>query len=92
MSSQSPPNSQDVILALSQDEALVLFDLLARLVDDRDAVELLPLLEHDAELWALIRVQGLLETRLVQPFLADYRALVDSARDRLVAAHGPWPR
>src|SRR5262249_811871 len=83
---------KSVSLPLSQDESVILLELLARLLDDHDAAVLLPLVEHDAELWVLNHVHGLLEKRLVQPFRSNYGALLDEARARVLAARGPWPR
>ena len=80
-----------VTLALDQDEAVVLFDFLARVLDDRNGSELREVVAHDGELWALTRLWGYLERSLSAPFRPDYGAVVDAARQRLVEHSGTWP-
>lgn len=69
-----------VSVALSSEEALVLFELLHRWEDAGwyDQAELLP--GERTALWAL---SGRLESLLVEPFEGQYRSLVDQARERL---------
>jgi hypothetical protein len=72
--------ADEVVVRLSADEALVLFEWLHRGEDlDRPAP-----IEHRAEQVALRNFSALLESELVEPFKANYTALVDSARERLV--------
>lgn len=70
-----------VTIELHEDEALVLFEFLAR-HDEVDSVSRIRALqiEDPAELYALWQVHGALERTLVAPFGADYRAQVDAAR------------
>ena len=76
----APGAAPEVPLALGPDEALVLFEFLARFThDERLAIE------HPAEeraLWALL---GGLERRLVAPLDPRYDELLAAARARLVA-------
>jgi hypothetical protein len=84
MSAQSPN--------LSEDERLVLFDLLARLIEDEKGARLLGLAQHDAEIWALNSLYCALERIGATPFSSDYRSAVAAARSRLLEIHGGrWP-
>jgi hypothetical protein len=71
--------AHDVVVRLSADEALVLFDWLHR---GEDLKALAPV-EHQAEQVALWNLSALLESQLVGPFEADYERQVTSARSRL---------
>ncbi len=75
------------ILTLQKSEALVLFALLAD-------YESQPCLEArtTAEKIALVRLQGALENVLVEPFMPDYRSLVDEARSNLEIQAGQEAR
>ena len=84
--------SKEVHIALSHDEALVLFDLLSRWIEEKDAAPIKPLVEHDGELWSLNSLLCLLERELGEPFSTDYGKLVDAARARLVERCGTWPK
>lgn len=70
-------------ITLNDDEALVLFELLASERIEKD----LPGLEAPERnaLWALA---GCLEKTLLQPFSPDYSALLEKARARLVERYG----
>jgi hypothetical protein len=69
----------DVILTLTSDEALVLFDLLHRWEEaDEIGTTLLP--GEQRALWAL---SCSLERILAEPFAANYIELINSARERL---------
>jgi hypothetical protein len=68
-----------VVIQLSRDEALVLFEWLHR-SEDEDRVS--PP-EHHAEQVALWNLSALLEHALVEPFQENYRQSVAEARDRL---------
>lgn len=70
-------------LELSDDEALVLFECLARFEDGGA----LPL-QDEAERYVLWRLEGQLEKALVEPFRPDYAELVDAARRRVREAFG----
>ena len=69
----------EVTLALSCDEALVLFDWLARTLD---AGQPAPFVDP-AERRALCSVEALLERTLTTPLRPDYLALLTDARRRL---------
>jgi len=68
-------SNDDVTLTLTPAEALVLFELLARL----DTSGLFAF-EDDAEQKVLWRISGQLETVLIEPLAPDYRELLDRAR------------
>jgi hypothetical protein len=76
-------DADDVVVRLSADEALVLFDWLHR---GEDLKALAPI-EHHGEQVALWNLSCLLESELIEPFKDNYSALVDSARERLVGPH-----
>ncbi|MBA3391693.1 MAG: hypothetical protein H0T89_03565 [Deltaproteobacteria bacterium] len=67
-------------LELTDDQALVLFEWLARL-DERDAFPC----EDEAEEQVLWLLHGQLEKVLAEPFRANYRELVEMARIRVKA-------
>ena len=82
----------DVSLALSGDEALVLFDLLSRWIDDEKGTSIRTHIHDDAELWALNNVLVTLERMLVTPFSSEYRQRLGEARERLrTKSGGAWP-
>jgi hypothetical protein len=70
-------------LELTDDQALVLFEWLAR-VDEREAFPV----EDRAEELVLWCVHGQLEKALSEPFRANYRELVEQARTRVKASFG----
>jgi hypothetical protein len=76
-------------ITLSSDEALVLFDLLAREIEDRNEKRIAEMIEHPAEFWAPNDVFGSLQRELVEPFDPNYRQLVAAARERIVGARDP---
>lgn len=67
-----------VTIELSGDEALVLFDWLARLEAAKVAI-------GEAEQRVLLRIEGALEKSLVDLFAKDYAELVEQARGRILA-------
>ncbi|MCC6750550.1 MAG: hypothetical protein IT371_22995 [Deltaproteobacteria bacterium] len=69
-----------VTLTLTADQALVLFDWLAR----EDGKGALPT-EHQAEQNVLWEIEARLEKSLVAPLQPDYEVLLAAARERLVA-------
>jgi hypothetical protein len=69
----------DVSIALTADEALVLFDLLHRWEDD----DRVTAPQHAAEQVALWNLSALLERELGEPFDPHYADLVAQARSRL---------
>ena len=68
-----------ISLALSRDQALVLFDWLAR----TGASEQPAPFEDQAEQRVLWELESALETLHTETLRADYRALVEQARERL---------
>jgi hypothetical protein len=68
----------DLQLEVSQDEALVLFELLARFQETGTLS-----VQHPAEFLALSQVAGQLEKALVEPFTPEYRELLERARGKL---------
>jgi hypothetical protein len=76
-------------IALSADEALVLFELLARELDERKSQRIPGVIDHPAEFWVLNGIHCDLERELVEPFKADYLELVAAARERIMDASDP---
>lgn len=87
---QPPAPSDQLTFALPHAEALVAFDLIARLVEDQENEALRESFEHPAEIAALWALVAAFEQVLSEPFAEDYRALVDKAREQ-VAAHMGMP-
>ena len=71
-------NTHLVPVVLSADEALVLFDMLARSGDAGS-----PVVEHPAEEQVLWRIEGALERQLVAPFDRDYAEQLAAAQTRI---------
>lgn len=61
-------------ITLSHDELLVLYDLLARLEDADD------IFQDTAERQVLWHIQAQLDKEMVEPFQADYPAVLEEAR------------
>ncbi|TSD87067.1 hypothetical protein FFK22_019455 [Mycobacterium sp. KBS0706] len=91
MSEAQPDSDGSIPLSLTRDEAVVLFEFLARTLDDENGERLREAAQHDGELWGLTRLLGYLDRTLSEPFLPDYQARVEAARQRLVEKCGPWP-
>mgnify|MGYP000134073625 CR=1 FL=1 len=72
--------SSNVDLVISQDEALVLFDLLARFAETDKLT-----LTHNSEFVALSRISAQLDKALVESLAANYDSLLTHARDRVAA-------
>ncbi|GIJ28859.1 hypothetical protein Vqi01_40210 [Micromonospora qiuiae] len=72
---------REVVVRLSHDEALVLFEWLSR-TDERTS-DFADVIEDQAEQRALWNLTALLERELFDPVQAEYRTLVDEARNRL---------
>lgn len=77
-----------MVIELTEDVALVLFDALTRAKSEDDQRRLV--LEHPAERNALWVLESQLEKGLVAPLRADYRDALAAARARLEATGGPW--
>ena len=74
-------------IEISEDEALVLFDMLQSFgASDERTIALRHVAERNA-LWAL---NAQLEKQLVAPFKKEYAKLLDDARARVEAEGGPW--
>ena len=76
-------NEGTITVTVGRAEALVLFEMLAGFYRQ-------PVLEitGPAERLALSRLHGALEKTLVEPFMPDYRALIEAARSKLAAQSG----
>ena len=72
-------------LKMGRDEALVLFEMLTNF-DYQPALHI----GGQAERLALIRLHGILEKTLVEPFMPDYLALIEAARSRLGTEFGDY--
>jgi len=72
-----------VDLQLGIDEALVLFETLAEFQNQPSVA-----VPSSAERLALIRLHGVLEKSLVEPFRPDYQQVLEAARARLRAQFG----
>ncbi|WP_237153621.1 hypothetical protein [Oryzibacter oryziterrae] len=84
--------SSDLItISLSRDEAVVLHEWLARVVDDENAEGIAETLEDDAEVWSLNAVLILLEQALDEPVDPAFEKLLKAARKRLRDKSGAWP-
>ena len=80
-------NMEQIIINLSRDEALVLFEFFARFDESDDFA-----LRHKAEYLAFSRVSAQLDKALVEPFQPNYTELLRSARERVAAGYdGPAP-
>jgi hypothetical protein len=75
-------------LDLSDDEALVLFELLHEYGSNDEGRELK--IQHVAERNALWALSGELEKRLGPPFQRNYSDLLAKARARVEERGGPW--
>ncbi len=76
--------SEEVVtLMVGRAEALVLFEMLTGLYSQPILGVLGP-----AEKLALARLHGALEKTLVEPFMLEYRALIEEARSKLAAQCG----
>jgi hypothetical protein len=77
-----------MVIELTEDVALVLFDALTR--EKREDGQRSLVLEHPAERNARWMLEAQLEKGLVAPFRADDREALAAARARLEAAGGSW--
>lgn len=83
MPPQDPTDEPSRHLTLSAPEALVLFELLSRRAGGNDPL----LIEHAAERVVLSSLLCQLESALVEPFRADYDALLAAARELVAEGH-----
>jgi hypothetical protein len=82
--------NEDVVLSLAHDDALVLFDLLQRWINDEGGENLRTHVQDDAELWALNTVSCALEP-IMAPLDQNYPNAVLEARSRISERAGQWP-
>jgi hypothetical protein len=80
----------EVTLSLRRDDALVLFELLHRWIDDENGERVRPHIQHDAELWALNSLCCALEP-IIAPLPQDYAKAVQTARTGICERAGEWP-
>ena len=78
-----------ITIEISDHNALVLHDFLAREIDGRKAARLAAAIEHPAEFWALNAVHCSLEATLAEPLAENYRGLVAAARGQVIAESDP---
>lgn len=71
--------SDEIIIKLDIDEALVLYDFLSRI----NKKELKEIFEDQAELKTLWILEGQLEKQLVEPFKAEYTEIIRDARNKI---------
>jgi len=79
-------SNETVTLVIGKAEALILFELLANFYR-QTALQI----KDDAERLALVRLQGALESTLVEPFAKDYREIISAARSALLRQWGDLP-
>ena len=72
-------DQEKIDLSLTRDEALVLFEWLAKINSAEDS----KLFSDTAEQQVLFNLESLLEEKLVEPFKDDYEQLVIKARERI---------
>lgn len=84
-------DDHDVVLRMSEAEALVLFEWIHRKEDEDARLDHLGLVDA-AERMVLWEISGALESLLAAPFRADYATVVDAARAEVRAMPGPGPR
>lgn len=83
-------NTETVVVTLTRDQALVLFEFLNRFDDSGQLA-----FAHIAEWMALQQISAQLDKALVEPFDPAYRELLMAARARLAPEGGedyPGPR
>ncbi|MCH8978226.1 MAG: hypothetical protein IH945_03155 [Armatimonadetes bacterium] len=77
---------QSIAVSLTHDEALVLFEFIARTFDDDQRLEV----RKDGELQALNLLKGRIETQLPELLATNYKTLIEEARNRLIAQWGSY--
>lgn len=78
MSEHSKLFAETVTITLRKDEALVLFEMLANATDAAS----IPI-RDDSERRAIWNLAALFEKTLVEPFMKDYREIVNEAKRRI---------
>ena len=74
--------SEKVKIELSKEEAIVLFEYLAR-VNENDALD--KTFEHKAEQRVIWNLEATFEKVLAEPFKSDYKKIVDDAKKAIMA-------
>ena len=74
--------TKDIAIAISHDEALVLFELFSRFEENNQLT-----LEHNSEYVALSRIAAQIDRSLVEPFSPDYPLLLHQAKSRVAAGY-----
>ena len=70
--------TKEIVVSLSQGEALVLFEFLSRF----DETNVLDIIDQSEE-FVLIRVLNILRLQLAEPFSDDYLKILEKARSEL---------
>ena len=74
----------EVTIKLERDEALVLFELLSRWIDDAPSpTPAAECFDSPAELFVLRELSERLKVILTEPFRSDYLSILEAARARL---------
>lgn len=71
--------AEELTITLSKDEAIVLFEFLARFNDKADDA----VFEDQAEQRVLWDIESTLETKLSEPFYPNYASIVQQARTNI---------
>ena len=71
--------NNEVTIRLNKDEALVLFEFLSRF-NEKDNNEIFQDQAEEKTLWT---IEGQLEKILVEPFMPDYKDIIQNARNRV---------
>lgn len=71
--------SDEIVITLNKDEALVLFEFLSRF-NEKDNKEIF---QDQAEEKALWIIEAQLENVLVEPFMPNYHDIIQEARNRV---------
>ena len=71
----------EVTVSLTKDQALVLFEFLARIDPDATSCDV-----QEAELLVLWRIEGQLEKTPVEPLVPNYSELLEQARKRVLSS------
>ncbi len=74
--------SEKVIIELSKEEAIVLFEYLARM-NESDALD--STFEDKAEQRVIWNLEATFEEVLAEPFKSDYKKIVDDAKKTIMA-------
>lgn len=71
--------TDEILIKLDKDEALVLFEFLSRLNNK----EIKEIFEDQAEQKTLWILEGQLEKQLVEPFKPEYKDIIKEARNKI---------